>query len=393
MLRQMFAVLVIALRSMRQRLGSSAVTVAGVVGVVIVFVAILSITQGLTTAMRASSDPRDVLVLRAGSDTEMTSGFYLEHVRVIADAPGVAREDGDALASPELLVIVNQPLRRSGVDANVPMRGVLPIAFKVHDHLEIIAGRRFVPGRNEIIVGRAAQQQYAGLDLGATVSWGPDRWTVVGVFADDHSVAEGEIWCDAAVAQPVYHRKNSYQSVSVRLASADQFTRFKDALTTDPRLNVIVRHRSQYYAQQSEQLRGVIRNVGFVVVGLMGLCAVFVAVNTIYTAVASRSREIAMLRALGFGPLPVVVSVFAEAIVLSVIGGAIGGAIAYLAFDGFQTSTFNMQALSQVAFAFSVTPALIGEGMACAVVLGLLGGALPAVRAARLPIVLVLREP
>lgn len=393
MLTPILAVIVLTLRSMRQRLGPSAVAVAGIIGVVIVFVTTLSMTRGLAAAMQAATDPRDVMVLRAGSDTEMTSGFYLEHVRIIADAPGVAREHGDALASPELLVIVNQPLRRSGVDANVPMRGVRPIAFKVHDHLRIIAGRPFVFGRNEIIVGRAAQQQYAGLDLGDTVSWGPDRWHVVGIFADDHSVTEGEIWCDASVAQPVYHRKNSYQSVSVKLASPGDFTPFKNALTMDPRLSVTVLHRSAYYAQQSQQLRSIIRSVGFVIVGLMGLGAVFVALNTIYAAVVARSRELATLRALGFGPAPVVLSVFAEAVFLSIIGGLIGGAIAYAAFDNFQTSTFNMQALSQVTFSFTVTPTLIAEGIACAIVLGLLGGALPALRAARLPITVVLREP
>ena len=337
MLAQILAVIVLTLRSMRQRLGPSAVAVAGIIGVVIVFVTTLSMTRGLAAAMQGASDPRDVLVLRAGSDTEMTSGFYLEHVRIIADAPGVAHENGDALASPELLVIVNQPLRRSGVDANVPLRGVRPIAFKVHDHLRIIAGRPFVFGRNEIIVGRAAQQQYAGLDLGATVSWGPDRWHVVGIFADDHSVTEGEIWCDASVAQPVYHRKNSYQSVNVKLSSPGDFTRFKNALTTDPRLTVTVLHRSAYYAQQSQQLRSIIRSVGFVIVGLMGLGAVFVALNTIYAAVVARGRELATLRALGFGPVPVVLSVFAEAVFLSIIGGLIGGAIAYAAFDNFQT--------------------------------------------------------
>jgi putative ABC transport system permease protein len=393
MLAQSLAVIAITLRSLRQRLGPSAVAVAGVVGVVIVFVTILSMTHGLTAAMQAAGDPRDVMVLRAGSDTEMTSGFYLRHVRIIADAPGVAREHGEALASPELLVIVNQPLRRSGVDANVPMRGVLPIAFAVHDRLTIIAGRNFIPGRNEIIVGRAAAQQYAGLDLGATVGWGPDRWRVVGIFADDHSVAEGEIWCDASVAQPIYHRGNSYQSVNVRLSSSDEFTRFKDALTTDPRLTVTVLHRSEYYAQQSDELRRVIRTVGFVVVGLMAMCAIFAAVNTMYTAVANRGREIATLRALGFGQIPVVLSVLAEAILLSLVGGVIGGAIAYAVFDGFQTSTFNMQALSQVTFAFSVTPLLVGEGIVCAIALGLLGGAAPAIRAARLPITVVLREP
>jgi putative ABC transport system permease protein len=392
MFLQILAITGVNLRSIRRRPGASAVAVIGIVGVVIVFVAVLSIAEGLRAAMQAAGDPDTVLVLRAGSDTEMTSGFYLEHVRAIAEAPGVAYDGSEALASPELLVVVNAPLRRSGVDANVPLRGVLPIAFKVHDRVKIIAGRNFTPGRNEIIVGRAALRQYTGLDVGSTVHWGQNTWQVVGIFEDHRSVSEGEIWCDARVAQPVYHRNNSYQSVSVKLASREQFGALKDALTTDPRLTVIVLHQSEYYAQQSEDLQRVIRSVGFVIAGLMGVGAVFAAVNTMYTAVASRTREIATLRALGFGGAPVVVSVLAEAICLSLIGGVIGGAIAWAAFDGFQTSTMNVQSLSQLSFGFAVTPRLLGEGLFYAIVMGLLGGLLPAIRAASIPVVIALRE-
>ncbi len=392
MLQQTLAVTAVSLSSIRQRIGSSAVAVFGIVGVVIVFVAVLSIAEGLQAAMRATGDPETVMVLRAGSDTEMTSGFYLEHVRAISEGPGIARDGDDVLASPELLVIVNQPLRRSGVDANVPLRGVLPVAFKVHDRLKIIAGRNFTPGRNEIIVGRAANQQYSGLDLGSTVRWGQNDWHVVGVFEDNHSVSEGEIWCDVRVAQPVYHRNNSFQSVILKLTSRDRFDALKDTLTTDPRLTVIIFHQSDYYAQQSEELQQIIHGVGFVIAGLMGLGAVFAALNTMYTAVASRTREIATLRAIGFGGTPVVISVLAEAVVLSIIGGAVGGAIAWAGFDGFQTSTMNFQSLSQVSFGFAVTPRLLAEGLSYAVVMGLLGGVLPAIRAARLPVIVALRE-
>jgi putative ABC transport system permease protein len=392
MLSQVAAITAVNIRSMRQRLGSSAVAVFGIAGVVIVFVTVLSIAEGIRTTMQGSGDPETVMVLRAGSDTEMTSGFYLQHVRAIAEGPGIARDGGDVLASPELLVIVSAPLRRSGVDADVPLRGVLPIAFKVHDKLRIVAGRNFTPGRNEIIVGRAALDQYAGLDLGSTVRWGQSVWTVVGIFDDDHSVAEGEIWCDAHVAQPIYHRTNSYQSVNVKLASPDGFEALKDALTADPRLTVTVMHQADYYAQQSRDLERLIRTVGFVFGGLMGLGAIFAAVNTMYTAVASRTREIATLRALGFGGASVALSVLAEATCLSLLGGVAGGAIAWAAFDGFRTSTMNMQSLSQVSFGFAVTPRLLAAGLVYAVIMGLLGGLLPAVRAARLPVVVALRD-
>jgi putative ABC transport system permease protein len=391
-LRQIFAATAVNLRSIRQRTGSSLVAVCGIVGVVVVFAAVLSISEGLQAAMQAAGDPATVLVLRAGSDTEMTSGFYLGHVHAIEEAPGIVRDQGDVLASPELLVIASQPLRRSGVDANVPLRGVLPVAFKVHDKLRIIAGRNFTPGRNEVIVGRAALQQYSGLEVGSSLHWGQNTWQVVGIFEDRHSVSEGEIWCDARVAQPAYRRNNSYQSVSVKLVSPDRFIALKDTLTTDPRLSVMVMRQSEYYAQQSQDLDRVIRGVGFVLAGLMGIGAVFAATNTMYTAVASRTREIATLRALGFGSVPVVVSVLAEAVLLAIAGGVIGGAIAWAAFDGFRTSTMNFQAYSQVSFDFAVTPRLLGESLWYAVMMGLLGGALPAIRAASLPIVVALRE-
>lgn len=392
MLTEILAITAVNLRSIGQRLGSSAVAVCGIVGVVVVVAAVLSISEGLTAAMQGAGDPGTVIVLRAGSDTEMTSGFYLEHVRAIEEAPGIARSGGAVLASPELLVIASQPLRHRGVDADVPLRGVLPIAFTVHDRLRIVAGRLFTPGRNELIVGRRAHEQYAGLDVGSTVRWGPNSWRVVGIFEDRHSVSEGEIWCDARVAQPAYRRNNSYQSVVLKLASPDRFVALKDVLTTDPRLSVTVMRQSDYYAEQSRDLQRVVRSIGLVLGGLMGLGAILAAANTMYAAVASRTREIATLRALGFGAAALVVSVLAEAVLLSAIGGVIGGGIAWAAFDGFRTSTMNFQSYSQVSFEFAVTPRLLGQSIWLAIAMGLAGGALPAVRAARLPVVVALRE-
>jgi putative ABC transport system permease protein len=391
MLAQILAVTAMNLRSIPQRLGTSAVAVFNVVGVVVVFVAVLAIAEGLR-GLEAAGDPNIALVLRSGSDTELTSGFYMSHVEAIAEAPDVMRHNGRALASPELLVIINVPLRRNGLDAQVPLRGVLPIAFDVHRGMSIVAGRPFTPGRNEVIVGRAAARQYAGLDIGSTIASGESTWRVVGVFEDHASVAEGEIWCDARVAQPVYHRQNSYQSVSVVLTSPDRFRSLKDTLTTDPRLTVSVMRQSDYYAQQSRQLQRVVRGVGFAITGLMALGAVFAAVNAMYSAVAARTREIATLRALGFDSLAVVVSVFVEAAALGGVGAVIGGAIVWAALDGFQTSTLNFQTYSQVAFRFAVTPLLLWQGVLCAVALSLLGGALPARRAVRLPVVDALRE-
>lgn len=391
MIAQILAVTSMNLRSVPQRLGTSAAAVFNVVGVVVVFIAVLSIAEGLR-GLEKAGDPDLALVLRSGSDTELTSGFYMEHVNAIAEAPDVKRANDHALVSPELLVIINVPLRRNGLDAQVPLRGVLPAAFEVHRRMSIVAGRHFIPGRNEVIVGRAALRQYAGLDLGSTITSGQYMWRVVGVFEDDGSVAEGEIWCDAHVAQPVYNRQNSYQSVSVVLTSPDRFESLRDTLTSDPRLTVNVMRQSDYYAQQSRQLQGTVRGIGFVITGLMALGAVFAAVNTMYSAVAGRTREIATLRALGFDNAAVVTSVFVEAAALGAVGALIGGALAWAALDGFQTSTLNFQTYSQVAFRFAVTPRLLVQGLLCAVALSLLGGALPARRAVRLPIVDALRE-
>jgi len=391
MLVQILAVTAMNLQSIRQRLGSAAVAVFNIAGVVVVFVAVLSIAEGLRS-LEAAGDPDLALVLRSGSDTELTSGFYMEHVNAIAEAPAVARVNGEALASPELLVIINVPLRRNGIEAQVPLRGVLPVAFKVHDRLSIVAGRHFTPGRNEVIVGRAALRQYAGLEIGSTIKSGPNLWHVVGVFEDAESVAEGEIWCDARVAHPVYNRNNSYQSVSVALTARNQFDALKDALTTDPRLTVTVMRQSEYFADQSRDLQTMVRSLGLVITGLLALGAIFAAVNTMYSAVAARTREIATLRALGFDSLAVVVSVLVEAVLLGAVGAGIGGVLAWIALDGFQTSTLNFQMFSQVSFRFAVTPVLLWQGLLCAVVLSLIGGTLPALRAARLPVIEALRE-
>lgn len=392
MLSQILAVTSVNLRSIRQRLGSSTVAVVGIAGVVLVFVGVLSIAEGVRATMKASGDPNTVLILRAGSDTEMTSGLLGDWIPIIQDAPGIAHDPDGPLVSPELFVVVDNPLRRSGKDGNVPLRGVTPTAFKVHDRVKIVEGRRFEFGKNEIIVGRAAERQFSGLKVGSTVKWGENTWTIVGVFEDGGSVGESELWCDVKILQPAYRRGNTYQSVYAKLASPDSFQQLKDSLTTNPQLTVSPMREPEYYATQTETLQNIIRTIGLIIALLMGTGAVFGAVNTMYTAVASRTREIATLRALGFGSFPVVLSVLVEAALLSVVGGALGGAIAWAAFDGYQTATMNFQSFSQIAFAFSVTGKLLATALFYALLMGLLGGLLPAIRAARLPVVTALRE-
>jgi len=392
MLSQIIAVTGVNLRSLRERAGSSAVAIIGIAGVVVIFISVLSIAEGFKAAMVKAGDPQRIIVMRTGSDTEMTSGFSGDHARLIMDTPGIQRGPNGPLASAELFVIVSHPLAKTGTDANVPLRGVSSTVLQVRPEVTIVEGRMFESGRNEIVVGRAASKQFANLTVGSSVRWGENTWQVVGIFDAKGSITESELWTDARVLQPAYRRGNSYQSVFARLDSVDSFQSVKDAMTSDQRLQVTVLREQEYYAAQSRVLGTVIRTVGFIIAGLMGLGAIFGAVNTMYSAVASRTREIATLRALGFASFPVVVSVLAEAVLLSLVGGVIGGVLAYVVFDGYQTATINWQSFSQVAFAFAVTPALLVQAMLYAIGMGLLGGLFPAWRAARMPVVTALRQ-
>ena len=392
MLSQIIAVTSVNIRSLRERLSSSIVAMIGICGVVVVFIGVLSISEGLKKAMAGTGDPQTVIVMRSGTDTEMNSILEGDAVRVVQDAPGILKGAHGPAASAEVFVIVNHPRKSTGTDANVPLRGVSARVLEVRPEVKLVEGRMFEQGRNEIIVGRAAASQFANLNVGSNVRWGENTWQVVGIFEADGSVAESELWCDAKVLQPAYRRGNTYQSVYARLESPDGFQSFKDTLTSDPRLTVTAVRVPDYYSGQSVMLRTVISTVGMGIAALMGIGAVFAAVNTMYMAVASRTREIATLRALGFGSVAVVFSVLAEAVFLSLIGGTVGAAIAWLAFDGFQTATMNWQSFSQVAFAFAVTPSLLGQALMYAVGMGLLGGLFPAWRAARLPVVTALRQ-
>jgi putative ABC transport system permease protein len=391
-LSQVSSVAKFGLLSIPQRLGSVAAAVIGIMGVVAVLVGVLSIGVGFKKVMTASGSPNAAIVLRSGADSELVSGLLRESTRVIADAPGVARSSTGPLASSELFVIINLPKRSTGTDANVPMRGVERAAFEVRDNLKILQGRTFEWGKNEVIVGKGAAQEFAGLNVGSKMLVGRNEWLVVGLFSADGGMAESEIWTDASVLQGAYKRGDSFQSVYVKLISPEAFTEFKDALTADPRLNVKVILQSEYYAEQSTAVNKLITSLGFLIAFLMAIGAVFGALNTMYSAVSTRTREIATLRALGFGSGAVVVSVMLESLVLALAGGALGAVLAYLAFNGFHTATMNWQSFSQVTFAFDVTAALLIQGVIWAALIGLIGGLFPAIRAARLPIAAALRE-
>jgi putative ABC transport system permease protein len=391
-LGQVVAVTLVSIRTIPQRLSSSVVAVIGIAGVVVVLVSVLSIGVGFKAAVQGTGSPNRAIVLRNGSQSEMTSGLTGPETDIVKQAPGIAQSGGRPVAAAEMFVVVDLPKRSTGTPANVPIRGIEAGSLSIRPELKIVDGRAPQLGTNEAMVGRAAQHQFAGVDLGATYTTGQLSLKIVGVFTTNGSSAESEIWCDSKVLQGAYRRGNSYQSVLIQLDSPASFDNLKNWLTTNPQLNVEAKREQEFYAGQTQVMTGLIDSIGYTISVLMALGAIFGAVLTMYTAVATRTREIATLRALGFNTTSVLVSVVGESLVLALIGGAAGAALAYIGFNGYETSTMNFSSFSQIAFAFHVTPALLTQGLIWALMIGFLGGLFPAIRAARLPISSALRE-
>lgn len=379
------------LNSLRVRWSSTVVAVLGIAGTVGVFVAMLALAKGFRTTLVASGSPSNALLLRGGATSEMSSAISLDQERIIEDAPGVARDSSGPMVSPEVVVIAPFPLKSNGSDANVQVRGVSPKALAVRN-IKMVSGRFFRPGLDELVVGRNVAGTYAGFNLGSTVKFGGGTWRVVGVFDAGGSAFDSEVWCDADVLRGVYKRpQNNFQSVTVRLTSPEAFEHFKDSLTSDPRLTLDVEREIEYYDKQSQALTRLITVLGTLVALVMGVGAVFGALNTMYSAVAERSREIATMRALGFGAGSVVTSFVFEALCIAFVGGLVG-CIVVLPLNGVTTGAMNWQTFSHLAFAFRVTPPLLVGGIIFALIMGVAGGVPPAVRAARARIAVALRE-
>ena len=380
-------------RSIRERWTSTIVAILGIAGTVGVFVAMLSLARGFRATLVASGSPGNALVMRAGSPSEMMGGITLDSVKVVQDAPGVARDaSGSPLVTQEVVGVAPFPLVATGTDANVQVRGVSPNVLQIRTFVKIGQGRMFTPGLNELVVGKNATRTYSGLKLGDTPTFGGGHWQVVGVFDAGGSAFDSEVWCDAKILNQVLKRpENIFQSATVHLASANSFGTFKDAVTSDPRLNVDAVREVDYYAKQSTQMTRMITVLGGLVAAIMAIGAIFGALNTMYSAVAERGREIATMRALGFSTFTVLLSFLFEALLISFVGGLLG-CLAVLPLNGYTTNTMNFQTFSNLAFAFKITFDLLLMGVLFALVMGVLGGLLPAVRAAVRPVAVALRE-
>jgi len=388
MLSQTAAITSLNLKSIPERWGASLVIIVGLAGVVAVFTALLAMAEGFQSTLKSAGRADVAMVLRGGSDAELNSALLRDQATLIKQAPGIRKDDDDQpLASAEMIVIAELAKKGDRSGSNVTVRGIGPKGMKLRPQVKIGEGRMFETGKRELIVGRGVSRQFDGARVGEALRFRGSDWTVVGVF-DSGDANESELWCDVEVAQSSFNRQGFS---SVRAALDGPITTFKDALSADPRLSVDVQTEQDYYSGQTKQFRATIGVLAGVVTAIMGLGAIFAALNTMYAAVAARAREIATLRAIGFGGLPVVLSVMIESLVLALVGGAIGAAIAYVLFNGFSVSTLG-QNFTQVVFAFKVTPALVVRGLVIAVIIGMIGGFLPAIRAARMPVTTALRE-
>jgi putative ABC transport system permease protein len=380
------------LRSVRQRWTSAVVAVLGIAGTVAVFVAMMAMAQGFRATLIASGSPRNAIVLRAGASTEMYSALALDQVKIVEDLAAVARGASGPLVSPEVVVVAAFPLRRTMTDANVQVRGVSPRVLEVRDSVKVTVGRFFTPGLSELVVGKNAAASYAGLDIGNRIKFGGGTWEVVGIFDAGGSAFDSEAWCDANVLNQTYQRpQNIFQSMTVRLAAPTGLTALKDGITTDPRLTLGAEGEQSYYSKQSESVTRLITILGTLVAVVMGIGAVFGALNTMYSAVAERKREIATMRALGFGGGSVIASFVVESLMIALVGGVLG-CLVVLPINGLTTGTMNWQTFSHIAFAFRITPALLLAGVVFALLMGLVGGVPPAIRAVRRQVAPTLRE-
>jgi putative ABC transport system permease protein len=380
------------LRSMVVRKGTAAMTAMGIAMVVAVFVMTLSIAQGFRSTLVSSGQPDNVVVTRKSATSENVSAVLKPQVPLLEAMPQVGRgSDGRPLVSPELVVIISLPRKTDNNPANVPLRGVGPKGFEVRNTLKIVEGRRFEPGAREINVGKQAVGRFMGLNLGADVKFGNVTWKVVGIFTADDASFESEVWGDVDLMMAAFQQRSAYQSATLKLTDPSAFDALKATMEGDPRLDLKAEREREYYEGQSSTTTTLIRVFATFVTAILSIGAVFGAMNTMYAAVAYRTREIGTLRALGFSRSRIIGAFLAESVALAVVGGIIGCVLA-LPVHGLSTGAMNMQSFSELAFKFRITPELLAGGLVFSALMGAVGGLLPALRAARIPVARALRE-
>lgn len=391
-LTQTAALSALNLRNLPRRPGTAAVAMSGIAALTGVFAGVLSMASGFEKTLHGTGQDDVALVLRTGATAELNSQFTGEQAEVIRYAPGIVRDAvGEPEVSAELFWIVNAVGKSSGTEANVALRGIQPAGYTLRNDYRLAEGREFTPGRFELIAGRGARGQFEGLEPGQTIKFGKVEWLVTGVFETGGNVFESELWCDVSVLQSAYRMDNVFQVVRARVEGEDGLLRLDEALQADQRLGVDVWSEKQFYSDQAEDTVDLIRNIGWPVSVLMAIGAVFAALNAMYASITARAREIATLRALGFRALPTALACLLESMVLAFLGGVLGCAVAWLALNGFQASTLA-SSFSQVVFNFAVTLDLLSQGILAAVIVGLVGGSYPAIRAARAQVTSALRE-
>ncbi len=387
LLSQIKTVVVMNVLSLPRRLWMSLAAVFAVSVVVAVLLAFLAMAKGFEQTLAGTGTNAVAIATRTGSQSELNSSMSRDTVNLISTAPGIAKDAaGDPVYSAELYVIVDGIKRGSELEANIPMRGISPQGFGLRDQIELVEGRMFEPGRNEVVVGAGVQREFQGFDVGQELRFGRTVWEVVGVFSTGGSAFESELWADAPTVQSQFNRGSSFQTVRLQLEEPGNVESIRDFVENDPQLILDVDTEADFFAAQGQALSGIVV-FGRVVSFVMGLGALAGALNTMYTSVASRSREIATLRALGFSNFSAFVGTLAESVVLSVIGGVVGAVVAWLFFDGFSASTLGAS-FTQVVFTFELTPELFGNGIILALAIGMIGGLFPAWRAARIPVVM-----
>jgi len=369
---------------------TTVLTAGGMALVVFVFAAVLMLDAGLKATLVATGSDNNVLFIRKGSETEIQSGVARDQAALIESLPQIARTaNGDPLVSKEVVVLNSLPKIDSGKRANVPIRGVPPIGLTLRPQVNIVAGRFFRPGSSEIIVGSSVARQFAGVEIGQALSFAQRRWTIVGVFDAGHTAFDSEIWGDAEQLLQAF-RRGGFSSVIAQLATPSAFDDLNEWLASEPRLTVEVKREKQFYEDQSRQLSNFITYLGITLSVIFSLGAIIGAAITMYAAVATRTGEIGTLRALGFRRGAILIAFLLESLLLALAGGVVG-LVAASFLQAITISTTNFQSFSEIAFSFALTPRIVVNTLVFALVMGLIGGVLPAFKAARMKIVDSLR--